>query len=204
MFEMEKAFANLLEGNVTYDDEAVQIIQGYSQIDETPCITIQQVAESFVNRRYVEINNIQNIQKTYDSTIWINIWCNTNKQRNLLIEQVQNRILQAEANHYSTCQNFNNGECNVLDSECEALNRNSNSSRVVKNQCPLPDIYTPFFQTYHIKKNTFCIDSITDADELDIGEPILRSIFSLNMNYDKYYPIGGTTFEKIDLGDDLL
>lgn len=202
MNTMEEAFYNLLQGHITYDDELVDCIIGYAPIDETPCITINTADETFIRRRYVEINNIQQIQKRYRDDLWINIWCNTNKQRADIIRQVQLRILQAEANHYSTCTNYNNTSCTVLKSTCEALTHNSH--RAHKNQCPNLNIYNSFFKQHNIIKNTFYINSITNLDEIDISEPVLRTIFKLKMDYYNYHPIGGELYDKIKFSEDLL
>ena len=88
---MENAFYNLLNKQIQYES-IVPIIKGYAEIDSTPCITIQTADETFVKRRYVEINNIQHIQKQYQTDVWINIWCNSNKQRINIIQQEQKSI----------------------------------------------------------------------------------------------------------------
>ncbi len=201
---MEKAFYDLLQDNISYDGSVVDCILGYAPIDETPCITIITADEIFIRRRYAEINHIQQIQKRYRDNVWINIWCNTNKQRVKITEQVQNRILQAEANHYTTCSNYNHKTtyCNVLKRECEALT--SNKPRANKNQCPNSNIYESFFKQNNIIKNTFCIDSITDLDELDISNVVLRTIIKLKMDYYTYYPIGGKLYENIEFTGDLI
>lgn len=201
---MENAFYDLLNKQIQYDESIVPIIKGYAEIDSTPCITIQTADETFVKRRYVEIDNIQYIQKRYQTDVWINIWCNSNKQRISIIQQVQNRILQAEANHYSTCKNYNmqDKSCEVLNDTCKALTKNKH--RAHKNQCPNLDIYTSFFKHYHIIKNTFSINSITDLDELNIHEPVLRSILKLKMNYYSYYKIGGEVYTQLEIDEELL
>ncbi len=201
---MEEAFYNLLQEHITYNDDYINCILGYSPIDETPCITINTADESFIKRRYVEIEKIQQIQKRYRCDLWINIWCNSNKQRNDITEQVQRRILQAEANHYSTCSNYNpnNDSCEIIEAKCEALTHNSH--RAHKEQCPNLNIYNSFFKQHNIIKNTFYINSITDLDELDISEPVLRTIFKLRMDYYTYHLIGGEVYENHDFSEDLL
>lgn len=199
MFAIEKAFMELLKPTTD-----IPIVVKYTPLDYTPCITIQQVDETFQRREYVEIHNEQYIRKKYSSDIWINLWCNNEKERHLLIELIQNRIFQAEANHYTTCNhyNFEDERCSVLESKCEALTRNTN--RTNKEQCPHLDIYQSFFKTNHIIKNSFHINSITNLDELDIAEPILRTIFKINLDYYQYCHIGGRVFENIRLKEELL
>lgn len=194
---MEKAFLNLLKNKIFYNGRHVPVIRRYAPIDQTPCITIMQADENFKRRRYVEIDHIQHIEKKYTSDIWINVWCNTEHERQSIIESVKNQILKAEANHFNTCKNYNQPCCQLLKSECLALNQ-------IKKQCPIKDMYSSFFKTNNIVKNTFHINSITDLDELEYETPILRTIFKLQMDYHTYYPIGGELFEEIIIDGDLL
>lgn len=198
---MEEALYDLLYGHIKLDDEPVTILLGYPEIDTTPCITISMADETFQRRRYVEIQNIQYIQKKYNADVWINIWANTNKQRNSLIEQVNQRILQAEANHYTTCKNYNPSDqtCNLTTSTCDAITNAGHDHRPNKGQCPDLNKYCSFFKHHNIIKNTFYIDGVTDLDELEIHDPILRTIIKTKMNYHTYYKIGGETYEEFSI-----
>lgn len=203
MFPMETAFLNLLANHLFLDGKIVPFVKNYSEIDRTPCFTINQADEQFVRRRYAQIDGAEYIRKRYSSNIWINIWCNTEKERHELIKQVNNRILQAEANHYSTCKFYKDDECSILKSRCEALTRTDTNARAKKNQCPDINHYQSFFQSHHIVKNTFHVDSVTDLDELDPTGQVLRTIFKLNMDYYQYYPIGGKPFTDFELETEL-
>ena len=191
---MEKAFMELLTPVME-----IPIVVKYTPLDYTPCITIQQVDGRCQRREYVEIHNEQYIRKKYFSDIWINIWCNNEKERHQLISLIHERILQAEANHYTTCKHYNSVDetCSVLESKCEALTRNTN--RTNKKQCPRLDIYQSFFKTHHIIKNSF-----HNRDELDVAEPVLRTIFKIDLDHYQYYKIGGRVFNDIKLNEELL
>lgn len=200
MYPMEMALLHLLKGWVKLDDVVVPVIRRYAPVDQTPCITVVQADETHQNRRYTEYEATQCIQHKYSSNLWINIWCRKEEERHELISQVWERILQAEANHYSTCGWYHDGLCSALnDGSCEALTRDTN--RTGKGQCPNLDVYRSFFRTWKIIKNTFYIDSVTDMDELDVSEPVLRSIVKLKMDYYTYHVIGGRTFTDIE--DDI-
>lgn len=201
MFPMETAFLNLLANQLTINETIVPFVKNYAQTDRTPCFTINQADEVFKRRRYVQIDGAEYIRKRYTSSLWINIWCNTEKERHSLIKQINNRILKAEANHYSTCKHYSNEECTLLESRCEALTRKNNNARANKNQCPDINHYQSFFQSHHIIKPTFKIDSVTDLDELDPTGQVLRTIFKLEMDYYHYYRIGGEPFADFELGD---
>lgn len=195
MFIIEKAFMELLKPVI-----GVPIMVKYASIDYTPCITIQQVDETFQRREYVEIEKEQYIRKKYSSDIWINIWCNSEKERHGLIGLIQERIFQAESNHYTTCSNYNfdDGTCEFLESKCEVLTHNT--PRTCKKQCPRLDVYKSFFKTNNIIKNSFHVNSTTNLDELDVAEPVLRTIFKINLDYYQYHKIGGRLFENIEFG----
>ena len=199
MKPIEEAFYQLLNQYIQFDDEPVPILLGYPEVDSTPCITISTADETFQKRRYVEIYNEQYIQKRFQLDLWINVWANNNKQRHKLVQQVNKRILQAEANHYSACTNYNlHGQgCNVTGHTCEAIYKNKH--RPHKNQCPNLENYSPFFKHHHIIKNTFYVDGVTDLDELEPHDPVLRTIIKLKLNYYTYFKIGGDVYEDFSI-----
>ncbi len=203
MHILEKAFLNLLRGNISIlEDPDIRIGNRFSPYDNTPCVTLDVVDENFIRRRFITLDNMKYLRKLYDVDLWINIYVNTEEDRQSIIEDIDKRILQAEANHYTTCTNFNDNICNKLESECEVLT--TDNGRTIKNQCPNLKNYQSFFKTYHIQKNTFKLLGVTNLDELDISQPVLRTIFKLNMNYYSYYKIGGKSFNNLNLSGDLL
>lgn len=204
MHELEKAFIDLLRGNLTISDNKIYTGNRYSPKDITPCVNVLVADEGLIKQKYIEIDNVQYISKRYNVDLWINVWCNLEEERQTLITEVNNRILQAEANHYTTCANFNpsSHNCSETMEECEALTLQN--GRANKNQCPNLHNYQSFFRQNNIVKRTFTINSITDLDELDSSETILRTIFKLNMDYYTFYRIGGRTFDSIKISEELL
>lgn len=199
MTQMEEAFYTLLNTHITYDNQETPILLGYPEIDTTPCITIQTADTTFQKREYVEVDQVQYIRKTYLDDLWINIWCNTNHERLSLVEQVQKRFLLAESNHYSTCYNYkpDTMECEAIHEEC--LSKTLNNHRSHKQQCPDLTIYKPFFRHNHIIKNKSYLNSITSLDELNVHEPVLRSIIKLRITYQTYHRIGGETYANLKM-----
>lgn len=193
MFPIENAFKRLLE------PVPVPVAVKYTAMDVTPCITIMQADETFLGRKYVEIHHEQYIEKKYDNTLWVNIWANDERTRHELVREVHDRIFQAESNYYTTCPyyNCNTEECHQLAETCEVITRTN--PRTKKGQCPNLKIYDSWFKKNHILKNTFKIESVTNEDELDIAEPVLRTIFKINLKYNQYWNIGGVLFENIDI-----
>lgn len=204
MHVLEKAFIELLRNNLHISNDKIYTGNRYRPKDITPCVSVQVADESFIRRQYVEIDNVQHIRKLYSADVWINIWCNSEEERTSLIEAIQLRINQLEANHYSTCMNYTYDEdvCSKIDDVCEALT--SNSGRANKGQCPNLLNFTSFFEKYNIPQRSFNLNSMTDLDELNESETVLRTIFKLNMQYYAFYPIGGRIFNSINFTEDLL
>lgn len=200
MHILEKIFIDLLRNNIQISNEKIYAGNRYRPKDITPCVNLLVVDENFIRRRNVEINCKEYIQKYYSAELWINVWCNKEEEREELINQISTRIDQVLANHYTTCANYNEGQCNITDEECETLT--SQSNRANKNQCPDLEKYKSFFKSNHIPKKTFKIRSITDLDELNVSETVLRTIFKLEMNYYKYYEIGGRSFTTVCFEED--
>lgn len=193
MHVLEKAFIDLLRDNLCVANQNIYAGNRYRPSDMTPCVNLSVADETLLRRRIVEKNCKQYIQQEYNAELWINIWCNTEEERQTLINQIRNRIYQTLANHYTTCSHYNDGNCNVNNEECEALT--SQKSRANKHQCPDLEKYLSFFYSNHIPKRTFRLLSVTDLDELDLSETLLRTIFKLEMNYYDYYEIGGRSFQ---------
>lgn len=204
MHILERAFISLLYNHLPIENKKIYTGSRYIPQDITPCVTVQVADESFVRKQYVEIDNVQYIRRLYDATVWLNIWCNTEEERTSLIDAVQLRLNQLEANHYSTCSNFDfaSNECSKLDNVCEALT--SQNGRANKGQCPNLLNYTSFFETYNIPQRTFHLNSLLDLDEFDSSETILRTIFRLEMSYYSFYKIGGRLFNSINFNEELL
>lgn len=203
MHVLEEAFITLLRNHLPIHNKYIFTGSRYIPTDHTPCVSVQLADESYVRRDYVEIDHIQNSRRLYSADVWVNIWCNTEAERTSLINAIELRFNQLEASHYSTCSNFDGTNyCSKLEKTCEALT--SNSGRANKGQCPDVLNFTSFFETYKIPRRTFHINSITDLDELGESEPILRTIFKLEMQYYRFYPIGGRLFNSIKFDEGLL
>ena len=204
MFPTEKAVWDLLNGNVKLDDvDVISLVRRLTSEDETPCITIQQAAEVQLNRQVMPGKH-EVIMTRNNVEVWINIWANTEEERNYIINQVEHRINQALANHYTTCANYNQGNCDFLEDACAALN--ITNGRTAKNQCPYPKDYNykSWFIQNKIIKNTFIISGRQDMDELNITQPVLRTLIKLDFDYFRTYDLGGQEIKDIIIDEALL
>lgn len=204
MHVLEKAFIDLLRNHLPVDNSKIFAGSRFIPNDLTPCVTVQLADEGFIRRQYVELDNVQYSRTLYDASLWINLWCSTEEERTSLIDAVRLRIHQMEEHHYTTCSNFDvtSQKCSKTSECCEALT--SHNGRTNKGQCPNLLNYTSFFETNNIPRRTFHVNSITDLDELDPSEPILRTIFRLEMRYYSFYRIGGQLYENISVNEGLL
>lgn len=198
MSKMEDAIVELLQGNISIADENVPVIIRNKPIDKTPCITISQATNSQLQRQY-QHDPYEKIRYKYQCQIWVNIWCDTENERELLVNQIHLVFNQAIANHYLRCSNYDDGICTFWNDVCGALT--VTNGRTAKSQCPNPkeNSYTSFFKKNNIIKNTFTVDGETELDELDINPPVLRTQIRVNMDYYDYYYVGGALFENAEV-----
>ena len=204
MHILEKAFITLLRNHLPIHNKYIFTGSRYIASDHTPCVSVQVADESYIRKNYVEIEHVQHLRRLYDADVWINIWCNTEEERTSLIDAIELRFNQLQASHYTTSSNFifNDNTCSKIDNECEVLT--SDTGRTNKGQCPNLENFTSFFETFNIPQRTFYVNSMTDLDELNESETVLRTIFKLNMQYYKFYPIGGRLFDEINFNEELL
>lgn len=203
MYPMVNAFWEILKGNIIYNDKNIPIVKRLKSRDKTPCITIDQASDMQVKRDY-RTDATQRIVLEHNAEIWLNIWCDTEEERHTILSQIRLLFFKALGNHYSLCSHYNGGTCTFLDRECEALT--VSNGRSAKSQCPHPhnNDYTSWFSRHHIVKNTFRLSAISEMDELDVAEPVLRTLIKFDLNYIISHDLGGHVPTDLIFEDDLL
>lgn len=186
MYLMEKAVLDLLKDNVS-----CPVVRRLKPIDQTPCITIYQASDTVKHRDYI-LKGSEKIRIQKQAEIWINIWCNTNGERDTLINEVNSLFYKALANHYSLCVNYHDKQCNTTNKPCEGIG-------TPLNQCPDKQglNYASWFKQHHIIKHSFVFGEEHNQDEYDTKQPILRTIIKARPEYYDYYDIGGIEYEKM-------
>lgn len=200
---LEKAVIDLLRNHTTLPNEKIFTGNRYRPYDVSPCITIQQASETPVSAKQIP-GEYETIKIKHNAEVWINIWCNTEEERQSLIDQVELRLFQALADHNTTCGNYTNGDCLFLQGECQTIN--VVNGRTAKNQCPYPkeNRYVSWFKQNQIVKSSFTVNGNTDLDELDLTKPILRTIVKISMDYYKTYNVGGHQINNVSINEELL
>lgn len=210
MHPMEKAILKILQGNIEYSTNNVPVVVRNSPLDETPCLTIKQAGGLMIpnSKRFLQVtddndNRIQVMQKMYSSNIRLDVWCNNEEEREAIINNIDLIFNMIETDNYRFCTNYNktNNNCIFLNDLCESLT--VVTGKTSKEKCPYPkdNHYESFFKRNHIVRNSFTIGQKTDLDELNIIQPVLRTIIPINMEYYTYYTIGGIEFNDLNIED---
>ena len=200
----------VLHGNVLINDSPVKLVKQASPIDQTPCITIDDsggavVLQKHITNKLVNGEPVQVLRERKNTTIQIQVWCDTEKERETITNQITQLFNRVQTDHYMYCQQYNNGECETLEKECQARN-NTTNKRGAKQQCPYPTKYqySNLFSKYDIIRNTFNLEPPFTLDDTTTKQPVLRSIYKLTMTYHTDYIIGGNTIHDLKPGEELL
>lgn len=215
------AILKVLQGNIQLTDGTdVRLIQSPPVTDHTPCITIddssntRNLGKYFTNKDMpLPVNHPQYNQEEPDK-LWsqqviaekrgididINIWCNTEDEREEIINQVRTLFYLAQSDNYRFCQQYNKetGKCSTLDTTCPSCNTPTDK-RGAKYQCINPEEYkyANIFTTYDIVRASFDVEPAYNLDEMDHENMILRSVIRVSCDYYDYHRIGGKISESI-------
>ena len=221
----EKVVFDILKKNVELNNKNVPVIVKSRYYDATPCITIETLASSYSSPRYNEdiLLRLPSTHPQYDANdptkkfaqevvtqeedikLLINIWANTEEQRQPITNQVKQLLNQALNFHYSTCSNFNSAtkNCSTINSTCMSID--NIYSRGMKGMCPDPKTlkYESIFKSHNIKHGSFNFYTQFNQDELNLTPPVLRTILKIELTYYDRYVRGGNETTNIDLSPDI-
>ena len=217
------ALIHVLKGNIKLKGETVPLIKRSYPLDKTPCITLDDSAgtstetKHIVNiKRHLPPNHPQYekykvtkmprqaMRDKRNASISINVWCDTETEREKLCNQIEKLLDLAQSDHYRFCKNYTSGFCEYLGEECKA--ETETTIKTIKNQCPKPlDYhYCNIFTAYDLLRDTFNVDSPFPLDDLSTKTPVIRSIIKVTTSYYDYHVIGGAISEDITLDDELI
>lgn len=202
-----KALLRVLRGNITINDKVVPVVKRNYPLDKTPCIIIENSGGSNTLNKYrlnlhypTSDDPLCDVLKTEKTcTVQIHVYCNNENDRENINTQINELFNKAESDHYQLCDNYNDGECKYLNSECPA--QTNKYSRGVKGQCPKPEEYhySNIYSTYSLKREYCNFEEPFDLDDLNTMPPTLHSVFKVNANYYTYHRLGGNISEKIEV-----
>lgn len=213
-----KAIRKILWGNIILNDKVIPVIQRPYPYDKTPCITIDDSGGSrflerqITNEKYPLPNNhpqfdVENpfrkhpqqvLREKYDTTININIWCDSGDELEQLNHKVQELFYQAQSDHYLFCDNYREGTCAYLGVGCYGEHFATNN-RSVKKQCPNPLVYNykNIFTTYNLIRASFHLDQPFTLVDMNREQAVYHSVLKLHTAYYTDYIIGGLINDKI-------
>lgn len=214
----------VLYNNVFLEGSPVKIIKRDYPYDNTPCITIDNssgtsiIQKNIINRDYIipeshpqydpdnpsEVISQQVLREERRISIDINVWVDTEDEREELNNQISNLFKQVQSDYYKFCNNYDNGNCNYLDTACKVLS--IKNGRSAKMQCPYPNDfhYQNIFKTFDIIRSTFDVAPSYDLDDKTVNPQVLRSITNVSFNYYDYYVIGGVISQNLHIDEELL
>ena len=219
------AILRVLQGNIKINDNDVRLIQAPPETDNTPCITIddsggtRMLGKWFTNKDLPLLQghpqyDPQDPGKLYSQQVIVekrgidldlNIWCNTEDERESIINQIHYLFYLAQSDHYSYCINYDkeNGNCKTLEDTCPSLT-SLEDMRGVKQQCINPSEYgyQNIFTTYDIVRASFDVEPAYPLDDLNTETMTLRSVIRVSCDYYDYHRIGGKISETISYQGD--
>lgn len=209
---MEEALYTLLNGKISVNGIDVPVLTRYQPLDEKPCITITQTANSDKGQPYMGDYQLplpsthpqydsskpdklypQQVRRdTYESSLQVNVWCDSEEERDSIVKQIHLEFQHLLNDYYTQCCNYSDGECITINEACPintVINRHT-----VKGQCPNPTEYKYLgvLQKYYIHPVTVNVSQGFNQDEIDNTPPLLRTIIQVTMTYYTYHYLGGT------------
>ena len=183
MNHFEAYLVDLLQGNLEYDGIVVPVVKNFNQHPDRPVLTLDLSGGVSTLRVHPYPPDAE---KHYirRSHININVWCDTEQQRESLTGQVLSLFQDEQGYHYKFCTQYNKntGKCNKTKATCPA---SENTPKARKNKCPLPREYEyqSLHNSHNLIKGTVNIEPPFDLDEYGEHPPLLRSIMRAEAEY---------------------
>lgn len=219
-----KAVKRVLWGNIVLDGVKIPVIKRSYPYDKTPCVTIDDSGGSaFINRQILNVPyavsndhpqyDIENpfkkipqqvLREYYETTLNINVWSNSEDERERLNNIILDLFYEAQSDNYKFCNNYHDGDCVFMDNTCYGEHFDGVLSKVVKHQCPNPLVYgyENIFTTYNLIRASFHLDQPFSLDDMGKDSVLLRSVLKLHTGYYIDYIIGGLV--DVDLEYDVV
>lgn len=203
MNKFEHYIVDLLQHHITSDDNEVQVRRQFNDIAQLPCITLS-IADVSTEKVYTELGTTEDALYERHATIDINVWCNTEDERESISEQIMQCFYREQAGHYLYCSQYLNGRCLSRNKPCDVST--VSTGRTEKNQCdnPIEYEYEPLWSKHNLIDGSVNIDIPRMLDELSEHPPLLRNLFRAEASYYDSYEVGGsvatsTLFDEVEI-----
>lgn len=221
-----QAVRRVLWGNVVLDGKKIPVVkQGYPY-DKSPCITIDDSGGSaFIERSITNVKYpLQNthpqfdpenpfkkvpqqvLREYFETTLNIHVWANTEDEREKLNNIILKLFHEAQSGHYKFCNQYHDGDCSYMDNTCYAEHFDKVNSRLIKNQCPNPEVYgyENIFTTYNLIRASFYLNQPYSLNDYSKDNTMLRSVLKLHTGYFVDHIIGGIISEKLVSKEEVI
>lgn len=202
-----RALLRILRGNIQVDNNIVPVIKRSYPLDKTPCITMENSGGTSTIHKYRlnlpypnKDSPIVDVLKTEKNmTVQVHVWSDNEDERENINNQIISLFNMTESDHYLLCENYHEGNCKTLNSECKAIN--NKFSRGIKGQCPKPSEYgyNNIYTTYNLNREKCNWEEPFEVDDLNTEPITLHSVFKVNANYYTYHQLGGNISKNIEL-----
>lgn len=202
-----KALLRVLRCNITINDKVVPVVKRNYPLDKTPCVILENSGGSNTLNKYrlnlhypTSDDQVCDVLKTEKNiTVQVHVYCNNEDERENINNQIISLFNMTESDHYLLCENYHEGNCKTLNSECKAIN--NKFSRGIKGQCPKPSEYDykNIYTTYNLNREKCNWEEHFEVDDLNTEPITLHSVFKVNANYYTYHQLGGNISKNIEL-----
>ena len=208
MNKLEQYIVGLLQHKLRYEGREVQVRRQFNNIDDLPTVTLDIVGVNteqvhrtpYCNDLFKECeDNIDTIVYEGTAEITINLWCNTEDERESLSDQIVECFNKEQSGHYEYCTQYDNGVCLSTGEACPAISDLPH----VRKCCPAPLLrgYLSLRSSCNIIPGSLDMESPLMMDEFDKHPPLLRNMFRVVAGYYDTYEVGGDILDDISIGE---
>jgi len=205
MNHIKKTFVKILRGKIHIDDKPIPVVIKDYPYDKTPCVTISGFNRDKGKHRRQQVTVLSKLSENHELydpkypekryphsaeysvksyEIDIHVWCNDERERELIIDQIYDCLFYCMNLHYAFCMRYNSEDktCETTGEICEAItNKGYHGLRGVcpnKHNKPLN-----IMSKNGIIKNSVHISPHYEYDYRDKREPLKHSVIEVNLDY---------------------
>ena len=219
MSHIEKTFVKILREKIYVHDKLIPVVIKDYPLDKTPCITISGFNRDRGQHRRQQVDVLSKLDedhplydpkyperryphsaeynvKSYEITI--HIWCDTEEERELIVNQVYDCLFYCMNLHYAFCVRFDSKTkcCETSGEICEAIT--DKGYHGLRGVCPNHYNHPLNIMSKNgIIKNTVHISPDYKDDSKDKREPLKHSVIEVNLDYKRIKVIKSNPTFKI-------
>jgi len=219
MNHIKKTFVKILRGKIHFNDELIPVVIKDYPYDKTPCITISGFNRDKGKHRRQQVNAWSKLsenhplydpkypEKRYPHSaeysvksyeIDIHVWCDTEEERELIVDQIYDCLFYCMNLHYAFCVRYNSKDqsCETSGEICEAII--DKGWHGLRGQCPNKHNHPLNIMSKNgIIKNSVHISPHYEDDSRDKRQPLKHSVIEVNLDYKRIKVIKSNPTFKI-------